>query len=51
MTVHDLDDVMQGGETLEKVMDGVRNWLMERDLEALIAEQDDGKSNRIKNKK
>lgn len=37
-TVHDLDDVMEGGQTLEKVMESVRAWLMERDVEALIAE-------------
>ncbi|KAJ4311320.1 Peptide chain release factor 1, mitochondrial [Neodidymelliopsis sp. IMI 364377] len=39
-TVHDLDDVMGGGQTLEKVMDSVRSWLMERDVEGLIAEGD-----------
>ncbi|KAI4658053.1 uncharacterized protein J4E79_007034 [Alternaria viburni] len=37
-TVHDLDDVMGGGQTLEKVMKSVRSWLMERDVEALIAD-------------
>jgi peptide chain release factor 1 len=39
ITVHDLDDVMEGGQTLDKVMGSVRNWLMERDVEALIAEE------------
>ncbi|KAH3919245.1 hypothetical protein HBI56_101640 [Parastagonospora nodorum] len=39
ITVHDLDDVMGGGQTLEKVMESVRGWLMERDVEALIAEE------------
>lgn len=38
-TVHDLDDVMEGGQTLDKVMESVRDWLMERDVEALIAEE------------
>lgn len=38
-TVHDLDDVMEGGQTLDTVMDSVRTWLMERDVEALIAEE------------
>jgi peptide chain release factor 1 len=42
-TVHDLDDVMGGGQTLEKVMDSVRSWLMERDVEGLIAEEGDSK--------
>jgi peptide chain release factor 1 len=40
MTVHDLDDVMQGGQTLDKVMESVRSWLMERDVEALLAEEE-----------
>lgn len=39
MTVHDLDDVMEGGQTLDKVMESVRAWLMERDVEGLIAEE------------
>jgi len=39
-TVHDLDDVMQGGQTLDKVMESVRTWLMERDVEALLAEEE-----------
>ncbi|CBY00484.1 similar to peptide chain release factor 1 [Plenodomus lingam JN3] len=39
LTVHDLDDVMEGGQNLEKVMESVRSWLMERDVEALIAEE------------
>ncbi|CAG5158689.1 uncharacterized protein ALTATR162_LOCUS5207 [Alternaria atra] len=42
-TVHDLDDVMGGGQTLEKVMESVRSWLMERDVEALIADDADTK--------
>ncbi len=42
-TVHDLDDVMAGGQTLEKVMDSVRSWLMERDVEGLIAEESETK--------
>lgn len=42
-TVHDLDDVMGGGQTLENVMQSVRSWLMERDVEALIAEEADTK--------
>ncbi|KAH8725113.1 hypothetical protein GQ44DRAFT_727275 [Phaeosphaeriaceae sp. PMI808] len=37
-TVHDLNDVMEGGQTLDNVMESVRGWLMERDVEALIAE-------------
>jgi peptide chain release factor 1 len=43
ITVHDLDDVMAGGQTLEKVMDSVRGWLMERDVEGMIAEESETK--------
>lgn len=39
-TVHDLDDVIEGGHTLGTVMESVRSWLMEKDVEALIAEGD-----------
>ena len=42
-TVHDLDDVMAGGPTLEKVRDSVRGWLMERDVEGMIAEESETK--------
>ncbi|OSS54659.1 hypothetical protein B5807_00114 [Epicoccum nigrum] len=42
-TVHDLDDVMAGGQTLEKVMESVRSWLMERDVEGMIAEESETK--------
>lgn len=42
-TVHDLDDVMGGGQTLDKVMESVRKWLMEQDVQALIADGGDGK--------
>ncbi|KAF2468593.1 release factor, partial [Lindgomyces ingoldianus] len=38
-TVHDLDDVMGGGQTLDMVMESVQEWLMEKDVEALIAEE------------
>jgi peptide chain release factor 1 len=38
LTVNALDDVMAGGQALEKVMESVRGWLMERDVEDLIAE-------------
>jgi peptide chain release factor 1 len=43
ITVHGLDDVMEGGQTLEKVMESVRGWLMERDVEALIADDSETK--------
>ncbi|KAF2840091.1 peptide chain release factor 1 [Patellaria atrata CBS 101060] len=39
-SVHDLDDVVEGGESLERVMESVRIWLSERDVEDLIASQE-----------
>lgn len=38
-TIMNLDDVMEGGQSLEEVMDSVRGWLMEKDVEAMIAEE------------
>ncbi|KAL5332683.1 hypothetical protein BJX70DRAFT_392798 [Aspergillus crustosus] len=32
LTVHNLDDVLEGGESLEKVMDSVRSWLGDREI-------------------
>ncbi|KAI9780110.1 MAG: hypothetical protein M1816_003165 [Peltula sp. TS41687] len=40
LTVHHLDDVMEGGEALEKIMGSVRAWMVERELEALIGEEE-----------
>ena len=37
---HSLDDVMEGGDSLEKLMESVRTWLGERDVEVLIAEEE-----------
>lgn len=37
-TVHDLDGVLEGGEALETVMDSVRTWLTDREVEAMVAE-------------
>lgn len=38
VTLHNLDDVMEGGQGLDEVMQSVRAWRMERDLEALAAD-------------
>lgn len=38
ITMHNLDDVLEGGEDLESVMDSVRTWLVDREVEAMIAE-------------
>ena len=40
LSVHNLDDVMEGGELLEKIMTSVQTWLRDRDMETLIAGED-----------
>lgn len=35
-----LDEVMEGGEALERIMESVRAWLVERDVEDLAAEEE-----------
>lgn len=39
LTIHNLDSVLDGGEGLETVMDSVRTWLVEREIEAMAAEE------------
>lgn len=38
ITIHNLDDVLDGGDGLETVMDSVRTWLVDREVEAMVAE-------------
>ncbi|GIK01001.1 hypothetical protein Aspvir_005033 [Aspergillus viridinutans] len=38
ITVHNLDNVLDGGESLETVMDSVRTWLADREIAAISAE-------------
>jgi len=40
ITLHHLDDVLQGGDSLDKVMNTVRAWLRERDLGSLVADEE-----------
>ncbi|KAK3327709.1 hypothetical protein B0T19DRAFT_475449 [Cercophora scortea] len=40
MDVHNLPNVLEGGEMLSKLVDSVQGWLTERDIQALIAEQE-----------
>jgi peptide chain release factor 1 len=37
-TIHDLSNVLDGGHGLETIMDSVRKWLVDRDVEDMIAE-------------
>ncbi|KAI0402506.1 release factor [Xylaria palmicola] len=38
LDVHNLPDVLEGGEMLDKVMESAKEWLIQRDIQAMIAE-------------
>lgn len=40
LDVHNLPDVLEGGESLDKIMESTREWLVQRDIEGLIAEEE-----------
>jgi peptide chain release factor 1 len=40
LSVHNLDDVMDGGDELDKIIDSVRSWLGEREIEAMLADEE-----------
>ncbi|KAH8165475.1 hypothetical protein CIB48_g2768 [Xylaria polymorpha] len=40
LDVHNLPDVLDGGETLGKIMDSSKEWLIQRDIQALIDEEE-----------
>ncbi|MCJ1471475.1 hypothetical protein MMC13_000114 [Lambiella insularis] len=40
ITLHHLDDVLEGGPGLDEVMRSVRSWMTERELEALAADEE-----------
>lgn len=39
ITLHHLDEVLEGGESLDKVMASVKEWLKIQDLELLVADE------------
>ncbi|KAL2357733.1 hypothetical protein BJ546DRAFT_181235 [Cryomyces antarcticus] len=45
LSVHDLDDVLEGGDSLEKVMESVRGWLGEQEVKGLIAMEESESKN------
>jgi len=40
ITLHHLDGILEGGDSLDKIMESVRVWLRERDVESLIADEE-----------
>jgi peptide chain release factor 1 len=43
ISVHNLDDVMDGGHDLDKVIDSVKAWMAEQEIRVLIAEEEDAR--------
>lgn len=39
LTLHSLDDILEGGDGLETVMESVRTWMADREVEAIVAEE------------
>lgn len=40
LSVHNLDDVMEGGDELDKIISSVKTWLGEREIEGMLAEEE-----------
>ncbi|KAI1434539.1 release factor [Xylaria sp. CBS 124048] len=40
LDVHNLPDVLIGGETLDRIMDSTKEWLVQRDIQVLVAEEE-----------
>ncbi|OHW93920.1 peptide chain release factor 1 [Colletotrichum incanum] len=38
--VYNLDDVINGGESLDKIVDSVKDWLVSGDIEAMMADEE-----------
>ena len=49
--LRNLDDVMEGGEALEKIMDSVRAWMAEQEVLGLVAEEEEKAKQEDKRKK
>ena len=41
LDVHNLPDVLAGGETLDRVMDAASEWLVAREVEGVVAEEEE----------
>ena len=40
LTLHHLDDILEGGDGLDKIIDSARAWLTEQELESLAADEE-----------
>lgn len=48
ITLHDLEDILDGGDGLDAVMASVRSWLVDREVEALLLEDGDPQAAHLK---
>ena len=39
LTMHSLDDIVAGGDSLNELMQSVRSWMMEQELNAVVADE------------
>lgn len=51
LDVHNLPDVMEGGETLSRIIEAVRHWQRDRDVQAILAEEEAEAAEKLKGKK
>ncbi|CAK7272611.1 Peptide chain release factor 1, mitochondrial [Sporothrix epigloea] len=51
LDVHNLPDVMEGGETLSRIIEAVRIWQRDRDVQAILAEEEADAAGKLKGKK
>lgn len=49
--LRNLEDVMEGGEALEKIMDSVRAWMAEQEVLGMIAEEEEKAKQKDRHKK
>lgn len=42
ITLHQLDDILQGGDNLSQMMDSVKSWLKDQDIKALVVDHERG---------
>jgi peptide chain release factor 1 len=40
LSVYNLDDVMEGGNELDKIISSVRSWFGDREIEGMLAEEE-----------
>ena len=50
ITLHHLDDVLEGGRSLDEIMESVDQWQKDREIEGMIAEEEAATRNKEKGK-